>query len=136
MIIIWPHTQIISFSNSSFASGTGGATTSTSTAVNFDVGGPIVAQTIWSKRKYYELMDELEAEKKARQAAMTPLQRIDDDLAAIDAQLASVPESLRGEYAATGRRAELLKERVVAERDQKVRELAAQIKAQRAALKR
>jgi Skp family chaperone for outer membrane proteins len=138
MIIIWPHTQIISFSNFSFASGTGGATTSTSTAVNFDVGGPIVAQTIWSKRKYYELMDELEQEKAARQAAMTPLQRIDDDLAALDAQLASVPENLRGEYAANARRAELLKERAAAEKDQRVRELADEIRARRAidALKR
>jgi hypothetical protein len=64
---------------------------------------------------------------------MTPLQRIDDDLAEIDAQLASVPENLRGEYAATARRAELLKERAAAEKDQRVRELAAQIKARRAA---
>jgi len=59
--------------------------------------------------------------------------RVDDDLRQIDAVLAEVPPNLRGEYAATARRAELLKERVAAERDQKVRVLAEEIKARRAA---
>jgi hypothetical protein len=63
---------------------------------------------------------------------MTPLQRIDDAIAKIDAQLAELPANVRGEYAATARRAELLKERVAAERDQKVRALADEIRARRA----
>ena len=128
MIIITPNTQLIYFSNSSFPSG---QATSTSTSESVNAGGASV-RLFWPKKKYYEFMDELEAERKARQAGLSWLDRVDDDLHQVDAILAAAPENLRPEYAATARRAELLKERVLAERDQKVRALAAEIKARRA----
>jgi hypothetical protein len=138
MIIITPNTQLIYFSAE-----VGSAGTAPSTAASFDVGGPIVAQTsgtrlFWPKKKYEQFLAAEQANEAARTAGMTPLQKIDDAIAKIDAQLASVPENLRPEYAANARRAKLVKDRSVAERDEKVRALAEEIKARRAidALKR
>jgi hypothetical protein len=111
--------------------------TNASTAVHFDAAGGFVAQTsgthlFWPKKKYEQFLADEQAREEARTAEMTPLQRIDDAIAKIDAQFASVPESVRSSYSANQRRAELLKERVLAERDEKVRALADEIKASRA----
>jgi hypothetical protein len=98
--------------------------------------GPELASRIipaWTKKKYYETLVELDRDREARYAGLTPLQRLDAQIRDVDALLAEQPEHLRSEYAANQRRAELLKARAVAERDQKIRELAEQIKAARLA---
>jgi hypothetical protein len=97
----------------------------------------IVAVTFWPKKRYWELQEELAQEaaaaatEKRHRATLTSLQRIDEDLANIDAQ----PTDFFSDkyYAAQRQRIELMKQRPAAVRDQKIRDLAEQIKARRGA---
>ena len=102
------------------------------------VGAPsIVAVTFWPKKRYWELQEELvqdaaaAAKEKKRRATLTSVQRIDEDIAAIDAQPTDYFSDAY--YAAQRQRIELMKQRPAAVRDQKIRQMAEKIKAQRAA---
>jgi hypothetical protein len=103
-------------------------------------GGPgTVAKVYWPKKKFYELQDELAADKVAaaaeakRRAALTPLQRIDEDLAKADAVIKSGPGLTKEYYEAQKQRTALLKERPAAVRHQTIVDLSEKIKAERKA---
>jgi hypothetical protein len=121
------------FQNEIFQGPHGPAVTYTSTGQ----GGP-GTKVFWPKRKYFELQAELEQEKvlaaqeKARRAALSPLQRIDEDIAAADAVL-KVTDFSDKYFQAQKQRAALLKERPAAERHQTIVDLSEKIKAERRA---
>jgi hypothetical protein len=100
-------------------------------------GGPGTV-VFWPKKKYYELQAELEQEKvlaaqeKQRRAALTPLQRLDEDIATADAVL-KVNDFSDKYFAAQKQKAALLKERPAAERHQTIVDLSEKIKAERRA---
>jgi hypothetical protein len=108
--------------------------TAPSTAVSFNVGGIVAHQPTFSKKKYHETLAELDRDREARYAGLSQIERLDAQIREIDTQLAGVPDSIRDSYAsATQRRAELILERAVEERQQKVRAMADEIKAKRRA---
>jgi hypothetical protein len=100
-------------------------------------GGPGTV-VFWPKKKFYDLQEELAAEAVAaaaeakRRAALTPLQRIDEDLAKADAVL-KVTDFSDKYFAAQKQKAALLKERPAAERHQTIVDLSEKIKAERRA---
>ena len=91
-----------------------------------------------TKRKHKEILEGVAQERRAaaaatakeesRRASLTRVQRVNEDLAALD----SATPSLSREYIeAQSKREELVKEKAAAEREQTIRELADQIIARR-----